>query len=205
MTHAVCPVSGVQASEREAGKAVTVVGVPVDLPGSQSAQAMVEAVPNLATAHAVHEMAPAAVSVLVTEPAAQLAHATVEAALNVPAAQATQVVPPALARVSVMEPEAQVAHATVEAALYFPGIQAVQEIAPRLVSVLVTEPAAQAVHEVCPAEDVYVPAAQSVAPRQLAVVLLVVQDVDPPLVVTRYLPAAACVHVPPVKSVAELA
>ena len=49
------------------------------------------------------------------------------------------------------------------------------------------------------------PAAQLVAPRQLVVVPLVVHDVDPPLVVTRYLPAAACVHVPPVKSVASLA
>jgi hypothetical protein len=33
---------------------------------------------------------------------------------------------------------------------------------------------------------------------------LVEHDVDPPLVVTRYLPAAACVHVP-VVNVASLA
>jgi hypothetical protein len=39
----------------------------------------------------------------------------------------------------------------------------------------------------------------------LVVVPLVVHDVDPPLVVTRYLPAVACVHVPPVKRVASLA
>jgi hypothetical protein len=39
----------------------------------------------------------------------------------------------------------------------------------------------------------------------LVVVPLVSHDVDPPLVVTRYLPAAACVHVPSVKSVAALA
>ena len=66
--------------------------------------------------------------------------------------------------------------------------------------------AAQLLHEACPAEDVYDPAAQSVAPRQLVVVPpLVEHDVVPLLVVTRYLPAAACVHVPPVKSVAALA
>ena len=78
-------------------------------------------------------------------------------------------------------------------------------MAPVLEPVLVMEPAAQLLHELCPAEDVYDPAAQSVAPRQLVAVPLVVHDVDPPLVVTRYLPAAACVHVPPVKSVASLA
>ena len=59
-------------------------------------------------------------------------------------------------------------------------------------------------HEACPAEDVYDPAAQLAAPRQLVAVPLVEHDVDPPLVVTRYLPAAACVHVP-VVNVASLA
>jgi hypothetical protein len=93
----------------------------------------------------------------------------------------------------------------VEDALYVPAAHAVHEMAPVAVSVLVTEPAGQLLHELCPAVDVYVPAAQSVAPRQLVAVPLVVHDVDPPLTVARYLPAAACVHEPPVKSVAALA
>jgi len=61
----VLPVDGVHTAARVSGKAVTVVAVPVDWPALQLAQAMVEAVLNVATAHSVHEMAPAAVSVLV--------------------------------------------------------------------------------------------------------------------------------------------
>jgi hypothetical protein len=83
--------------------------------------------------------------------------------------------------------------------------QAVQLVAPVTVRVFVMKPLGQVVHEACPAEDVYVPAAHNVVPRQLVVVPLVVHDIVPPLVVTRYLPAAACVHDPPVKRVAALA
>ena len=61
----ICPVAGVQTSERVAGKAVTTMAVPVDWPASQLAQAMVEAVLYLAMAHVVHIVAPVAVSVLV--------------------------------------------------------------------------------------------------------------------------------------------
>ena len=104
-----------------------------------------------------------------------------------------------------LEPAAQLLHAVVEAVLILATPHAVHVVAPALVRVLVTEPALHVAHEACPAEDVYVPAAQSVAPRQLVVVPLVVHDVVPPLSVTRYLPAAACVHVPPVKSVAAVA
>ena len=122
----VFPVAAVQTLEREAGKAVTAVAVPVLEPAAQLLHAMVDAVLNLATPHATHVVAPVPASVLVTDPAAQL------------------------------------------------------------------------MHEVCPAEGWYIPAAQAVAPRQLLVAVpLVVHDVDPPLVVTRYDPAGACVHDPP--------
>ena len=56
---------------------------------------------------------------------------------------------------------------------YLPAAQAAHDVAPVLEPVLVMDPAAQVVHVLCPAEDVYVPAAQSVAPRQLADVLAV--------------------------------
>jgi hypothetical protein len=101
-------------------------------------------------------------------------------------------------------PAAQLLQAMVEAVLYLATGHSMHEVAPVEASVLVIEPAAQLVHESCPADDVYVPAAQFVAPRQLVAVPLVVQDVVPPLTVTKYFPAVASVHVP-VVSVASLA
>ena len=133
MTHAVCPVNGVHTAAKLPGNAVASTGVPVDWPASQLAQVVWESVLNLATAQAVHAVAPA-------------------------------------------EP-----------------------------SVFVTEPGLQIVHELCPAEDVYFPAAHNVAPRQLVTVPpLVVQDVVPSPC-TKYLPAGAWVHVSVDKSVAALA
>ena len=68
------PVAAVQTSEREAGKAVTVVAVPVDWPASQLAQAVVEAALYFPTSHAVQLVAPVLASVSVTEPALHVEH-----------------------------------------------------------------------------------------------------------------------------------
>ena len=70
----VCPVAGTQTSEREAGKAVTAIAVPVEWPASQLAQAVVEAALYFPASHAVQLVAPVLVSVSVTEPALQVAH-----------------------------------------------------------------------------------------------------------------------------------
>ena len=68
------PVAAVQTSARVAGKAVTVVAVPVDWPALQLAQAVVDTVLYLPMSPAVQLVAPVLVSVLVTEPALQVAH-----------------------------------------------------------------------------------------------------------------------------------
>ena len=100
--------------------------------------------------------------------------------------------------VPVLEPAAQLVHAAVETVLIVAMAHAVHVVAPVAVSVLVMDPATQAVQLADPAEGWYVPAAQAVAPRQLLVAVpLLLHDVDPPLVVTRYDPAGACVHDPP--------
>jgi hypothetical protein len=106
----ICPVNGDHTSEREAGKAVTTVAVPVDWPAAQSTQAMVEAVLYLAIAQAVHVVAPVEASVLVTEPAAQTAQAVVDTALYLPMSQAVQLVAPVLVSVLVTEPALHVVH-----------------------------------------------------------------------------------------------
>ena len=67
----VCPVAATQTLGRSAGKAATSVAVPVDSPAAQLLHATVEAVLNLAMAHAVQLVAPVPASVLVTEPALQ--------------------------------------------------------------------------------------------------------------------------------------
>jgi len=108
--HEVRPVAATHTLERSAGKAAATVAVPVDWPASQLAQAVVDAVLNLAMAQAVQLVAPVAASVLVTEPAPQLAQAMVEAVLYVPAAHGVQVVAPAPVSVFVTEPAGQGVH-----------------------------------------------------------------------------------------------
>ena len=85
--------------------------MPVCWAASQLAQVVWESALNLATAQALHVVAPVLVSAFVTEPAGQGTQAVVEAELYFPASQAVQVLPLVAVNMSVTEPGAQAEHA----------------------------------------------------------------------------------------------